>query len=224
MLLERSTGTYDDTAEVRGLDVGGWSWDTKIEDFDLDGDLDVYIVNGTWVPNEVSPSNLYFENDGTGQFSEASGPMGLEDYLMTASASVIDLEGDGDPDLVTHPVNGPMTVFINNNQSGAGLVVTLTDETGNRDGIGAVVTLETTNGQTQRRELQLGGGFMSFDAPRAYFALPDFTLPDFTLPDSPQPDGPQTQALTVTWPDGETTRIEGAIPPGQTYHIRREAG
>ena len=32
----RSTG-YADTAETRGLDVGGWSWDTKVEDFDLDG-------------------------------------------------------------------------------------------------------------------------------------------------------------------------------------------
>lgn len=38
---------YVDEASARGLDVGGWSWDTKLRDVDLDGDLDVYIVNGT---------------------------------------------------------------------------------------------------------------------------------------------------------------------------------
>ena len=207
VLLERGDTAYDDSAETRGLDVGGWSWDTKIEDFDLDGDLDVYIVNGTWVPNEVSPSNLYFENDGAGQFTETSGPMGLEDYLMTASATVFDLEGDGDPDLLSHPVNGPLVLFINNDQSGAGLVVALEDGAGNHDGIGAVITLEDADGRAQRRELQLGGGFMSFDAPEARFALPG---------------GKAAQGLSITWPDGEVTRITGPLHPGQRYLVKRQ--
>ena len=206
VLLELGGAAYTDSAETRGLDVGGWSWDTKIEDFDLDGDLDVYIVNGTWVPNEVSPSNLYFQNDGTGLFSEASGPAGLEDYLMTASALAFDADGDGDLDILTHPVNGPLIFFRNTAQAPA-LAVELRDLRGNRDGIGAVLELTDTQGRIQRREIQLGGGFMSFDAPRVHFGLAP---------------GAQPATLTIRWPDGESTALEAPLSTGLLYRVRRE--
>ncbi|MFK7940752.1 MAG: FG-GAP-like repeat-containing protein [Roseovarius sp.] len=205
VLLDWQGEAYSDTAEDIGLDVGGWSWDTKLGDYDLDGDMDVYIVNGTWVPNEVSPSNLYFENDGTGQFVEASGPAGLEDYLMTASATAFDMDNDGDADFVTHPVNGPLVMFRNNAQ-GARLGFSLTDMRGNRDAIGAVITLEDATGRVQSRELQSGGGFMSFDAPRVQFGLGDLT---------------QATRATVRWPDGAETVIEGPLPVGALYHLTR---
>lgn len=206
VLLERRDGAWADVAEARGLDVGGWSWDTKIEDFDLDGDLDVYIVNGTWVPNEVSPSNLYFENDGSGTFTEASGVMGLEDYLMTAAALALDIDGDGDLDVLTQPVNGPVMLFVNNAQTPNRLVVTLQDHIGNRDGIGALLLLTDDQGTTQRREIQLGGGFMSFDAPRATFGLPP---------------GRQPSTLDIRWADGTITRIDGMQLATQ-YLVRRD--
>ena len=206
VLLERQGDTYVDSAETRGLGVGGWSWDTKIEDYDLDGDLDVYIVNGTWVPNEVSPSNLYFENDGSGNFTEASGPMGLEDYLMTAASLAFDADGDGDLDLLTHPVNGPLVFFRNNARTQNRLVVTLEDHLGNRDGIGAVITLTDDQGNQQRREIQLGGGFMSFDAPRATFGIAAERVPS---------------ALSIRWADGMETDIKG-LQRATQYHVTRQ--
>ncbi|MGJ8615524.1 MAG: CRTAC1 family protein, partial [Sulfitobacter sp.] len=205
VLLEWTAEAYTDSAETRGLDVGGWSWDTKIEDFDLDGDMDVYIVNGTWVPNEVSPSNLYFENDGSGQFVETSGPMGLEDYLMTASATAFDADGDGDMDMVTHPVNGPIMYFRNNSQNRA-IAFELIDAQGNHDAIGARVTLTDAAGNTQWREIQLGGGFMSFDAPRVHFGLPK--------------DAAVAEAK-IRWPDGVETMISGPLEAGVLYQITR---
>jgi len=206
VLLDWTGEAYADTAEDVGLDVGGWSWDTKLEDFDLDGDLDVYIVNGTWVPNEVSPSNLYFRNNGDGSFTEASGPEGLEDYLMTASATAFDADNDGDPDMVTHPVNGPLVMFRNTAQAPR-LGFELSDGKGNRDAIGALITLEDATGRRQTRELQLGGGFMSFDAPRAMFGL-----------------GDQTEATRaqIRWPDGAETVIEGPLPAGALYRVSRQ--
>ncbi|SFE41462.1 FG-GAP-like repeat-containing protein [Roseivivax sediminis] len=207
VLLETNGEGYADTAELRGLEVGGWSWDTKIADFDNDGDLDVYIVNGTWVPNEVSPSNLYFENDGEGHFTEASGPAGLEDYLMTASATAFDADGDGDLDLVTHPVNGPMAMFVNGTQEGNAIVFAFDDRAGNRDGIGAVVTLTDDQGRSMSREVQLGGGFMSFDAPRVHFGLGAAQRAD---------------RVAIRWADGSTTEIAGPVEAGQLYTIRRE--
>jgi len=205
VLLEWRESAYDDSAEKRGLDVGGWSWDTKLEDFDLDGDLDVYIVNGTWVPNEVSPSNLYFENDGQGQFHERSGPAGLEDYLMTASATAFDVDGDGDADMVSHPVNGPLVLFTNGAQ-GTRLAIRLSDARANRDAIGAQISLSLADGTSLSRELQLGGGFMSFDAPGAVFGLGGAM---------------QAEAVTIRWPDGATTGITGPLAAGALYQVTR---
>ncbi|WP_254919248.1 FG-GAP-like repeat-containing protein [Oceanicola sp. 22II-s10i] len=206
VLLDWNGDAWDDKAVARGLDVGGWSWDTKIADFDNDGLQDVYIVNGTWVPNEVSPSNLFFHNRGDGTFDEASGPFGLEDYLMTAAATAFDMDGDGDLDMVTHPVNGPVVLFRNNTQAPA-LMVRLEDHAGNRDGIGALIALTDDTGRTQTREIQLGGGFMSFDAPVAHFGMGDA--------------GAATE-LRVRWADGAETVVEGPLAPGMSYTMRRK--
>ena len=206
VLLDPEGAAYADTAKAVGLDVGGWSWDTKVADFNNDGWQDVYIVNGTWVPNEVSPSNLFFHNQGDGSFTEASGPMGLEDYLMTASATHFDIDNDGDLDLITHPVNGPITLFRNNSQTGNAVRFVIEDKVGNRDGIGARLTLTMQDGSTQSREIQLGGGFMSFDVPKAHFGLGD---------------AESAAQLRVQWRDGGQSVIEGPLNAGREYTILR---
>jgi uncharacterized membrane protein YraQ (UPF0718 family) len=205
VLLRWNGSAWKDVAEAKGLHVGGWSWDTKIADFDHDGLQDVYIVNGTWVPNEVSPSNLFFHNNGADGFTEASGPFGLEDYLMTAAATTFDIDNDGDLDLVTHPVNGPLVVFINTTQT-PGVVFALDDRRGNRDGIGAVLRLTDNTGRTQMREVQLGGGFMSFDAARVHFGL----------------GATQATRLQITWADGTSNIVDGPFEPGQLYTVTRD--
>ncbi|WP_146591339.1 FG-GAP-like repeat-containing protein [Puniceibacterium confluentis] len=205
VLLERDGAAYADTAGRRGLEVGGWSWDTKVADFDNDGWQDVYIVNGTWVPNEVSPSNLFFHNSG-GTFTEASGPFGLEDYLMTAAATAFDIDNDGDLDMVTHPVNGPLQLFRNNAAGGNAIAFQLDDRLGNRDGIGALLTLTGVAGGIMTREIQLGGGFMSFDAPRVHFGLGS---------------ADQAASLSLRWADGQVTRVAGPLAAGALYTIRR---
>ena len=206
VLLERKGARYIDSAGTRGLEVGGWSWDTKIADFDNDGFQDLYIVNGTWVPNEVSPSNLFFHNDGAGTFTEASGPFGLEDYLMTAAATAFDMDNDGDLDMVTHPVNGPLALFRNEAQ-GHALAIRLQDHAGNRDGIGALITLREETGRQQSRELQLGGGFMSFDAPVAHFGLGESRF---------------AEEARIRWADGGETVIAGPLEAGATYTVTRD--
>jgi len=205
LLQSNDRATFDDVAQTQGLDVGGWSWDTKIADFDNDGWQDVYIVNGTWVPNEVSPSNLFFHNNGDGTFTEKSGSFGLEDYLITASATAFDFDHDGDLDMVTHPVNGPVTVFRNNSQTGHAIGFEFRGATGNHYGIGARIEIQTQDGAKQSRELQLGGGYMSFDAPLIHFGLGA---------------KPAITQATVYWPDGETSQL-GALPAGAVYQIIR---
>lgn len=209
VLLERnSEGAYDERAEAQGLEVGGWSWDVKFADVDNDGWQDVYIVNGTWVPNEVSPSNLFFRNSGEGTFSEKSGPFGLEDYLITAAATAFDMDNDGDQDFITVPVNGPVMAFVNNAQSGNAIAFDFADHVGNSFGIGNRIEIRYGDGaRRQSRELQLGGGFMSFDAPVAHFGLGDAEMID---------------SVVIDWADGGRTVIDGGLPAGARYRIERK--
>ena len=206
VLLTRVGDAYTDTAPAEGLEVGGWSWDTKIADFDNDGFQDVYIVNGTWVPNEVSPSNMFFHNKGDRTFIEASGPFGLEDYLMTAAAVRFDMDNDGDLDVLTHPVNGPITAFINGSQTGNAIAIELRDASLNSHGVGARIAAHLPDGSTMTREIQSGGGFMSFDAPVAHFGLGSAT---------------RVKKLTINWPDGTQTELTDGFASGATYRITR---
>ncbi len=206
VLLTLKDGAYTDTAPDEGLEIGGWSWDTKIADFDNDGLQDVYVVNGTWVPNEVSPSNLFYRNMGDGTFTEASGPFGLEDYLMTASAVAFDMDHDGDLDIITQPVNGPVSLFVNGSQSGNAIEFELSDAKGNSHGLGARLVAELPDGTRMMREVQSGGGFMSFDAPVAHFGLGEAA---------------EITRLSVHWADGGKTEITGPVAAGASYRITR---
>ena len=126
---------------------------------------------------------------------------------MTAAATAFDMDGDGDLDMVTHPVNGPLQVFRNNAQDGNALAIALDDRAGNRDGIGAVLTLTTEDGRRLSREVQIGGGFMSFDAPRVHFGLGSATA---------------AASLHIRWADGSETTVTGPLEAGALYTLRRD--
>jgi hypothetical protein len=208
LLVARDDGTYEERAVAQGLDIGGWSWDVKIADVDNDGWQDVYVVNGTWVPNEVSPSNLFFHNTAKRTFQEKSGPFGLEDYLITAAAVAVDIDNDGDLDFVTIPVNGPVMAFVNNSQTGNAIAFEFRDYVGNRFGVGSKVEIRYgENGERKQvREIQLGGGFMSFDAPVAHFGLgADETI----------------DSVTISWADGSRTVVKGGLTAGARYRVER---
>jgi len=209
LLVRKDDGTYEERAAAEGLEVGGWSWDTKIVDVDNDGWQDVYIVNGTWVPNEITPSNLFYRNMGDGTFKEMSGPFGLEDYLMTAAGAAFDMDNDGDMDFITVPVNGPLMAFVNNGSSGKSIAFAFEDHVGNRFGVGNKIEVRygEDGALMQTRELHLGGGFMSFDAPIVHFGLGEYEAVD---------------SVAISWSDGGTTRIESPLPAGALYRITRE--
>ena len=208
LLVPQQNGQYEDQSIARKLEVGGWSWDTKIADFDNDGWSDVLIVNGTWVPNEFTPSNMFFLNDGSGTFSERAIEFGFEDYLITAAATHFDMDHDGDLDVVTVPVNGPIQAYINNSQDNHAISFKITDKIGNRFGVGARIVIRFgKNGEYQQvREIQAGGGFQSFDAPVAHFGLGTEE---------------QIDSAIIFWPDGSSSSINEVLMAGATYHITR---
>ena len=208
LLVPTAPAQFEDQATAAGLEVGGWSWDTKIGDFDNDGWQDVYIVNGTWVPNEVTPSNLFFRNQGDGTFEEATREFGLVDHLITAAATRFDIDTDGDPDVVAMTVNGPPVAFVNHANQGNAIQFQVRDDLGNHYGIGTRIEIRYGTGGSHRqmREIQLGGGFMSFDAPIAHFGLGDET---------------RIQEVLVRWSDGDESRIGGPFDTGAQYTLVR---
>lgn len=210
LLVNKGDNTFEDQAKERNLDIGGWSWDVKFFDADLDGDQDVYITNGHWIINEQVPSNLYYENRGNGHFVENSGKAGLEEFLILPSMTQVDLDNDGDLDLVGQAVNAPVMAFINNSQSGNSFGVSLTDQAGNRYGIGAKVIIHhgSTGQLHQLREIQSGGGFLSFDPARAYFGLGEDA---------------DVKRIEVRWSDGTTSMLEGPFPANTMYTVERRS-
>ncbi|RKQ94139.1 FG-GAP-like repeat-containing protein [Maricaulis maris] len=198
---------YAETAQAMHVEVGGWSWDVSHGDFDNDGWQDMYIVNGTWVPNEVTPSNIFLRNRDGARFEEVTDAYGLSDFAITAAATLADIDNDGDLDVIAVPVNAPVTAFLNNSDQSA-ISFRLIDERGNRDGIGARVEIRHEGFGTglQTREIQLGGGFMSFDAPIAHFGLGQLDHVD---------------SVEIRWADGSRTNINEQLEAGATYVVHR---
>jgi hypothetical protein len=90
---------FEDQAEALGTQLFTISWGANFNDFDHDGDIDLFVANGDLNPNCVPMYNFYFENK-EGQFYEHSSKFGLKDYGIGRGSALFDLENDGDMDLI----------------------------------------------------------------------------------------------------------------------------
>ncbi len=95
---------------------GGWA------DFDRDGDLDLYLVNGAATPGstlEGTPHNHLYENTGE-RFEDISAPAGVADTGYGMGLCIGDVDGDGWDDLMVTNY-GPDRLFRNLTGDGKGL-------------------------------------------------------------------------------------------------------
>jgi hypothetical protein len=93
----RGDGTFEDATQAAGLDAvtPGKGLGVIASDFDLDGDLDLYVAND-------STENFLFENDGAGRFSDATllAGTGVDGRGLTeAGMGLATGDVDGDLDL-----------------------------------------------------------------------------------------------------------------------------
>jgi hypothetical protein len=90
-----------------------------LADYDGDGDLDLYFVNGSLLelpPGEAPPRNRLYRNDGTAHFVDVTERAGVGDSGWGAGCLFADFDNDGDPDLFVSNF-GP-NVFYRNNGDG----------------------------------------------------------------------------------------------------------
>jgi enediyne biosynthesis protein E4 len=108
-------------------------------DFDNDGDVDIYFLNGAPLrgSSEQKPTNSLWRNDGGWKFTDVTRQSGLGDTNYGLGVATADYDNDGDQDVYISNF-GPSKLYRNN---GDGTFTDVTEEAGVADGrkIGAGV-------------------------------------------------------------------------------------
>ena len=101
-------GAFSDvTAALRVEANGGRSMQAIFTDFDLDGDLDLYVAN------DLTPNFLY-ENNGDGTFADVSRESWAADFRGSMGLATGDYDSDGDLDLfISHWIDQENTLYRN---------------------------------------------------------------------------------------------------------------
>ncbi len=197
-------GAWQNEAARRGVDATGWSWAGRFGDLDNDGFLDLYVVNGMIASNlfgylpggELVEANRAFRNRGDGTFAAAP-EWGLGDTASGRGLLLADMDDDGDLDAMVNNLRGPAVVYENRLCGGTALAVDLRwPGSPNPYAIGARLELETSVG-TLRRDVRVGSGYLSGDAPRIHFGVPA---------------GATLERLIVRYPDGAVATVHDLQP------------
>ena len=217
VLLRKSTEAgrphYTNEANERGVGYGAWTWNARFADLDNDGWQDLYVANGYSMPMTLS-TNIFYRNTGNGDFADATKEFGFENYTPTSAYSLIDIDQDGDLDLINNANDAPVYAYINNNTDGHSISLELLDfKTSNLSALNATVSIHYTDGTSQRalqqqRIIKGSGGYRSYNEPVAHFGLGKAT---------------EISEVHVKWPDGTTSILKGEFLAGHKYQIIRNS-
>jgi enediyne biosynthesis protein E4 len=180
-------------------------WGTAFFDYDNDGLLDLYVVNGHVYPQldktKLGASagyrqrRLLYHNRGDGTFDEVAAQAGpvMMDERVSRGAAVADLDNDGRLDIVINDLDGAPQVLHNEVEpSGHWLIVALQGKPPNTLAIGTVVTARVGD-RRMMRVVQSGTSYLSQDDMRVHFGLGSAEKVD---------------ELEMRWPDGTRTVLK----------------
>jgi ASPIC and UnbV./FG-GAP repeat. len=195
-------------------------WGTAFVDFDNDGLVDLFVVNGHVYPQVdfmKDEANLGYRqhfllhrNLGDGTFEELSKQSGLWDVPLRSGrgAAFGDLNNDGLVDVVVTNLGDPPTVLINTTKNiNRSVTLNLLQANSNKFAVGARATLKTSK-RSMIREIQAGSSYLSQNDLRLNFGLGS---------------GETIESLEIRWSDGVTEKVIGAIP-GKIITVKKGAG
>ncbi|MHB0754890.1 FG-GAP-like repeat-containing protein [Polaribacter sp. M15] len=194
LLKNNGNNTFTDVAQDKNVKETGWAWDNIFADFDLDGDEDLFIVNGFELSGPEN--NFYFknlQNEGQDTFQDISSEIQLNDVSKGYSACSFDFDNDGDLDLFVSNLDrasyfySNQTIEPNQANNFSWFKLSLQGTVSNRDAIGTTISVETDKGTFHR--YYTGIGFLSQSLQAVHFGLADATI---------------IKKLTIKWPLGLT--------------------
>ncbi|NBA76544.1 CRTAC1 family protein [Emticicia sp. ODNR4P] len=175
----------DKTAEA-GLNTITISWGANFADFDHDGDLDLFVVNGDLNPNCVPMGDFYFENN-NGKYTDLAGLKGINDYGIGRGSVMLDYDNDGDLDLLVvnqkpvlpnFPTESVTHLYRNDGAKGNWIKIALKGIQAETHGLGSKVEI-VVGGKHYIREIDGGGSsHLSQNATFAHFGLGNATQVD----------------------------------------------
>lgn len=200
-------GLFEDATAQFMLRRESWfylGWATRFLDLDNDGDHDLFVANGHVYPQagEASPQlsyeqrNQIFWNSGSGRMEEREFPAGdaIQEKASSRGGAFGDLDNDGDVDGVIVNIDAPPSLLRNELPGGGNaLTLRLVGTVGNRDALGARVTL-VAGSTRQLKEVHTSGSYLSSNDPRLHFGLGALALVD---------------ELIVRWPSGLEQKLSG---------------
>ena len=206
LLLGQLDGTFRDATLEAGVQSSYWSWSAKAADLDNDGYQDIYIGNGYEFGNPVQLfSNVFFHNDGGKRFKRAEQKFNLDFMPNTSSFTYADFDRDGDIDIVTSSVMSQPFLLENQVGENRSIQFSLMDKQGNRNAVGAKITIRYGNQSHQMREIKLSGGYQSFDETVVTFGLAHHRI---------------VGQVEIHWPSGEISELNN-LPTNARYLITR---
>lgn len=209
-------GVFADVTDATGTRTGNWGWGACFEDFNNDGQLDLFHTNGFKASAEMfplvhsftlDPSKLFVAN-GAGGFSEQAAVLGVDDDRQGRGIVCFDYDRDGDTDLFI--ANNEQAPLLYRNDGGNlhnWLQVQLGGDGGNTEAAGARVWL-TSGATTQMRELHVGSNYLSQNPLVATFGLGSNT---------------EAEAITIRWPSGKETVLQKVKANQRVYVLPPQA-
>jgi hypothetical protein len=204
--LYRNLGAHAfvETSAIANVFDGGYGWGTVGVDVDHDGFEDLAETSGDASPGSpfyAIPARLWI-NDGDGTFTERATETGFVHSLKGRSLLRVDVDNDGDQDILVFRYAGALTLLRNDlvHDATTAWVRVFLDTAGRAglapNGFGAKVYV-TAGGVTRMRAIDGGVSFLGTSELSAHVGLGAATTIDEIL---------------VRWPDGTTsTRTNVAI-------------
>jgi len=140
-----------------------------------------------------SVTNQIFKGNSK-RFTEETGNWIANEQSLSNGAIYVDLDNDGDLDIVTNNVNSKASVYENTSSGNNSVAIKLAYKNDNKEGIGAKVEL-FSNGKKQTKQVYKSRGFLSSIPAQVHFGLDTITKID---------------SIRVIWPDN-TLQVETNI-------------